>query len=82
VVPDFRYKDQMNFLHQPLQIWRGKDRIYNAAGTTRVRFDVQEPLFQLTVQGIYVGTIVEQTEPPGNMMNNVALGARVLDGGV
>jgi hypothetical protein len=80
-VPDFRYKDQMNFLHQPLQIWRGKDRMYNASGTTRVRFDVQESLFQLTVQGIYVGTIVEQTEPPGNMLNNVALGARVLDGG-
>jgi hypothetical protein len=80
-VPDFRYKDQMNFLHQPLQIWRGKDRIYNASGTTRVRFDGQESMFQLTVRGIYVGTIIELTEPPGNMLNNVALGARVLDGG-
>ena len=81
-VPDFRYKDQLNFLHQPLQVWRGNEnRIYNASGTTKTRADEEESVFQLTVKGIYVGAIVELTEPPGNMMNNVALGPRVLDGG-
>jgi len=81
-VPDFRYKDQLNFFHQPMQVWRGNDnRIYNASGTTETRVDKEESIFQLTVQGIRVGAIVEQTEAPGNMVNNVALGTRVLDGG-
>jgi hypothetical protein len=54
-VPDFRYKDNMNFLHQPAQIWRGgNNRIYNASGTTKARFDTKESMFQLTVQGIYM----------------------------
>jgi hypothetical protein len=80
-VPDFRYKDYMNFLHQPAQIWRGSYRIYNASGTTKAKIITEESMFQLSVRGIYVGTIIDQTEPPGNMLNNIALGARVLDGG-
>lgn len=80
-VPDFRYKDHMNFLHQPAQIWRGHNRIYNASGSTKPTITNDESLFQLTVRGIHVGTIIDQTEPPGNMLNNIALGARVLDGG-
>jgi hypothetical protein len=81
-VPDLRYKDNMNFLHQPAQIWRGgNNRIYNASWATKLRFNVKESMFQLTVRGIYVGTIVKQTEPPGDMLENAALGARVLDGG-
>lgn len=80
-VPDFRYKDFLNFLHQPAQVLRGIHRIYNASGTTKAKIITEESMFQLSVRGIYVGTIVDQTEPPGNMLNNIALGARVLDGG-
>lgn len=80
-VPDFRYRDYMNFLHQPQQVFRGRHRFYNASGSTTAVFVEEESLYQLTVRGLYVGTIVERTEPAGNLLGNVALGARVLDGG-
>ena len=80
-IPDFRYKDTMNFLHQPTQVWRGSRRIYNASGSTKAKVLDEESIFQLTVRGVFVGTIVDRTEPPGNLLNNVALGSRVLDGG-
>jgi hypothetical protein len=80
-VPDFRYKDEWNFLHQPTQVFRGSHRVYNASGNTNATVIDAESNFQLTVRGIYVGTIVERTEPPGNLTNNVAIGARILDGG-
>lgn len=80
-VPDFRYKDHWNFLHQPMQVFRGPNRVYNASGTTNAIFIEKGSSYQLTVRGIYVGTIIDMTEPPGNVTNNVAIGARVLDGG-
>jgi hypothetical protein len=34
-VLDFRYKDYMNFLHQPTQVFRGNNHIYYASGRKR-----------------------------------------------
>lgn len=80
-VPDFRYKDFMNFLHQPTQVFRGSHRVYNVSGSTNAVIIDAESNYQLTVHGIYVGTIIDRTEPPGNLTNNVAIGRPVLDGG-
>jgi hypothetical protein len=80
-VPDFRYKDFMNFLHQPTQVFRGNHKVYNASGNTSATIVDVESTYQLTVNGIYVGTIIDRTEPPGNLTNNVAIGRPVLDGG-
>lgn len=80
-VPDFRYKDEMNFLHSPTQIYRGNNHIYQASGRTKAFIKENESDFQLTVRGIYVGTIIDRTDPPGNITNNVAIGPKVLDGG-
>jgi hypothetical protein len=80
-VPDFRYKDPWNFLHQPRQISRGNCRVYNTSGSTTATIIDIESTYQLTVSGIYVGTVVDRTAPPGNLTNNVAIGAAVLDGG-
>jgi hypothetical protein len=80
-VPDFRYKDPWNFLHQPRQIFRGNYRVYNTSGSTNATIIDTESNYQLSVSGIYVGTVVDRTAPPGNLTNNVAIGAAVLDGG-
>jgi hypothetical protein len=80
-VPDFRYKDSWNFLHQPRQIFRGNYRIYNTSGSTNATIIDIESNYQLTVSGIYVRTVVDRTVPPGNLTNNVVIGAAVLDGG-
>jgi len=80
-VPDFRYKDNWNFLHQPRQVFRGNHKVYNASGNTSATIIDVESTYQLTVSGIYVGTIVDRTKPPGNLTNNVAIGTPVLDGG-
>jgi hypothetical protein len=80
-VPDFRYKDPWNFLHQPRQIFRGNYRVYNTSGSTNATIIDIESNYQLTVSGIYVGTVVDRTMPPGNLTNNLAIGAAVLDGG-
>lgn len=82
-VPDFRYRDPWNFLHQPLrQISRGlKYRIYTTSGASKAPFTADESSYQLTVEGLYVGTIIDLTSPPGNLLNNVAIGPAVLDGG-
>ena len=37
-VPDFRYKDHWNFLHQPMRGFRGPNHAYNASGTTNAIF--------------------------------------------
>jgi len=81
-VPDFRFKDYMNFLHTPSQIYRGRDHVYRASGSTKAPIgQVGESDLQLTVYGIHVGTIVARTDPPGNFERNVAIGARVPDDG-
>lgn len=80
-VPDFRYKDPWNFLHQPRQISRGNYRVYNTSGSTNATITDIESNYQLAVSGIYVGTVVDRTSPPGNLTNNVAIGAAVLNGG-
>lgn len=71
----------MNFLHQPTQVFRGSNRIYDDLGSMAAAWVEGESIYQLTVHGICVGAIVERTEPAGNLLGNVALGARVLDGG-
>ncbi|KAH6667506.1 hypothetical protein B0J14DRAFT_704579 [Halenospora varia] len=80
-VPDFRYKDPWNFLHQPRQIFRGNYRAYNTPGSTYATVIDIESNYQLAVSGIYIGTVVDKTVPPGNLTNNAAIGAAVLDGG-
>jgi hypothetical protein len=80
-VPDFWYKDYMNFLHQPPQVFRVSNRVYNASGSTNAALDEAESIYQLNVHGIYVGTIVDRTEPARNLLGNVVISARVLDGG-
>ena len=79
-VPDFRSHDYMNFLYQPRMIIR-KTKLYCSAGNTQAIFrDVNDPNL-LAVRGLYVGTLKSVSEPPGNLLGNVALGQRVLDGG-
>jgi len=80
-VPDFRYKDSMNFLHQPTQIFRGDSHVYYASGRASAPIVEEESSYQLTVLGIYVGTIVARTEPAGNLLNSAAICSRVLDNG-
>ena len=79
-VPDLRSYDPMNFLYQPRLIIRPVN-VYRSAGNT---FTVSQNVGDaklLAVRGLYVGLITSVSEPPGNLMGNVALGARVLDGG-
>lgn len=79
-VPDLRFYDHLNFLYQPQVIIRPED-IYRSAGNTFVvSQSVGDPKL-LALRGIYVGLITSVSEPPGNLTGNVALGARVLDGG-
>lgn len=79
-VPDFRSHDHMNFLYQPRMIIR-KTKLYCSAGNTQAIFrDVNDPIL-LAVRGFSIGTITSVSEPPGNLLGNVALGQRVLDGG-
>lgn len=80
-IPDFRFKDEFNFLHAPAQVYRGEQHIYRASGSTKAVVKEDESDFQLTVRGIWIGTIVARTDPPGNLTNNVAIGAKALDGG-
>jgi hypothetical protein len=68
--------------HQRSMIWREDQlRMHNASGNIKATASIGEPLFQLTVFGVLVGTIVERTKPAGNIMSTVALEARALDGG-
>ena len=80
-VPDFRSKDLWNFLHQPRQVYRGRDSIYRASGSAEAAVNKDDANFQLTVHGVLVGTIVDRTEPPGNNLSRVSLGPSLLDGG-
>ena len=82
-VPDFRYKDALNFLHQPRMVFRGSgnERLYAAAGASTASLTDAGSLFQVAVHGVSIGTVVERTDPPGNLLGNVALGAAVFDGG-
>jgi hypothetical protein len=70
----------MSFLHQPTQVFRGSHRVYNASGSTNAIIIYAESNYQLTMHGIYVGTIVDRTEQ-GNLTINVTIWPRVLDGG-
>ena len=79
-VPDLRSCDHLNFLYQPQLIIRPED-IYRGAGNTFiVSNSVGDPKL-LALRGLYVGLITSMSEPPGNSTGNVAVGARVLDGG-
>ena len=79
-VPDLRSYDHMNFLYQPQLIVRPED-IYRSAGNTFIASQSFDDPKLLAVRGVYVGLITSISEPPGNFVGNVALGARVLDGG-
>ena len=79
-VPDLRSYDHMNFLYQPRLIIR-PENLYRSAGDT---FTVSQSVGDaklLAVRGLYVGLITSVSKPPDNLTGNVALGARVLDGG-
>jgi hypothetical protein len=81
-VPDFRYKSYWNFLHhQPWRVYRGSVKLYNASRSSNAVIANDEPHNQLSLHGILVGTIVEITEPAGNLLGKTAIGPRVLDSG-
>ena len=80
LVPDLRSCDHLNFLYQPRLIIR-LENLYRSAGNT---FTVSQSVGDaklLAVRGLCIGLITSVSEPPGNLTGNVALGARVLDGG-
>ena len=79
-VPDLRSYDHLNFLYQPQLIIRPED-IYRGAGNTFIVSKSVDDRKLLALRGLYVGLITSMSEPPGNLMGNVAVGARVLDGG-
>lgn len=72
-------------MYQPRIRSRGNDykmKIFCASGNAKAPlYEEEELTLRLTVYGIPVGTIVAHTEPSGNCVGNVALGARFLDGG-
>jgi hypothetical protein len=82
-VPDLRYKDHYNFMHQNLKFFGGGiEKVYNASGSTNAIIPAEsEPLHQLTVHGIQVGIVTERTNLPGNFpgLNGDVLGRQVLD---
>lgn len=86
-VPDFRYRDPLNFLYQPDSPDRGEEseyKVYLASGHSKApTYEEDEGSMRLTVCGIFIGTVIERSEPPGNFLdkNGDALGDRVLDGG-
>lgn len=81
-VPDFRSKDDLNFLHQARVTFRPTQEIWRASGASIARpVTPSVPLHHLPVRGIRIGKVVARTDPPGNFMGNVAVGAAVLDGG-
>lgn len=79
-VPDLRSSDQLNFTYQPRLIIRPED-VYRSAGNTFIISRSIGDAKLLALRGLYVGLITSISEPAGNLMGNVALGARVLDGG-
>ena len=79
-VPDLRSYDHLNFLYQPRLIIR-PENLYRSAGNTFIVSQSVGDAKLLAVRGLYVGLITSVSEPPGNILGNVALGARVLDGG-
>jgi hypothetical protein len=79
-VPDFRYKDAWNFLHQQQPNFRGNPQIFYASGSSRADVVKHESGNTLTVHGILVGTVIARTEPPGNFANSSALGLHLQDG--
>lgn len=81
-VPDFRSQDDFSFMHQARLTFRPTQEIWRASGASTARpVPPSVPLLHLPVHGIRIGKVVAMTEPPGNLMGNVAVGARVLDGG-
>ncbi len=79
-MPNLRSYDHLNFSYQPRLIVR-PENLYRSAGNT---FTVSQSVGDaklLAVRGLSVGLITSVSEPPGNLKGNVALGARVLDGG-
>ena len=79
-VPDLRSYDQLNFAYHPLVIIRPED-VYHSAGNTFIISRSVGDAKLLALRGLYVGSITSISEPAGNLIGNVALGARVLDGG-
>ena len=79
-VPDLRSYDHLNLLYQPMLIIR-PDNLYRSAGNTFIVSQSVGDAKLLAVRGLCIGLITSVSEPPGNLTGNVALGARVLDGG-
>lgn len=79
-VPDLRSYDHLNFLYQPRLIIR-PENLYRSAGNTCTVSQSVGDAKLLAVRGLCIGLITSVSEPPGNLTGNVALGARVLDGG-
>ena len=79
-VPDLRSYDELNFWYQPRLIIRPED-IYRSAGNTFIMSRSVSDAKLLALRGLYVGSITSISRIAGNIMGNVALGARVLDGG-
>lgn len=81
-VPDFRSKDDFNFMHQARLIFRPTQVIWRASGSAIARESpMTTPLLHMPVHAIRIGKVVAMTDPPGNLVGNVALGTKVLEGG-
>jgi len=81
-VPDSRSKDDFNFMHQARLMFRPTQEIWRASGSATARgLPTTTPLLHMPVHAIRIGEVVAMTDPPGNLIGNVALGTKVLEGG-
>lgn len=82
-IPDFRTVNYMNNLRTEEGsglLPHGPDRLYGATGSSVAQVEPGTTL-ELQLSGVCIGTITSLSDPAGNLIGNVAIGPRVLDGG-